>query len=286
MGWTGHETTAVAALGGFHQGLVLVQKRQQFLQPGVVGRIRRRSTAGCAWSEQPQLHAAAVEAEGQKLQQRQTAVRPGDQMQPGGQAEGVKATAIGVGGHQQVHQGRGVVGVIAHRPLFAVQRRWMGHGDVVVVQGVVVGDLPVAVQGALQGPHLMQGLSPEVSHPLMHQVELLLQGRHRLGECNPDQGAILAAGQGWERPVLALEGGIEALLARRGQQLPLQAVGPAVVRADQATAGGCSLAFVLEGHAAVGAAVEKGAGGSVLGSGEQKGLIQQSERQAVAGRQG
>ena len=30
-------------------------------------------------------------------------------MQPRGQAEGVKATAIGVGRHQQVHQGRGVV---------------------------------------------------------------------------------------------------------------------------------------------------------------------------------
>ena len=117
-------------------------------------------------------------------------------MQPGRQAKGVKATAIGVGGHQQVHQGRGVVGVIAHRPLLAVQRRWMGHGDVVVVEGVVVGDLPVAVQGAPQDPHLIQGLAPEVRHPLMHQVELLLKGRDRRGECDPDQGAILAAGQG------------------------------------------------------------------------------------------
>ena len=48
---------------------------------------------------------------------------------------------------------------------------------------------------------------------------------------------------------------------------------------------GCSVAFVLEGHAAVGAAVVKGAGGSVIGSGEQKRLIQQGERQAVAGQQ-
>ena len=207
-------------------------------------------------------------------------------MQPGGQTEGVKATAIGVGCHQQVHQGRDVVDVIAHWPLFAMQRRWMGHGDVVVVEGVVVGDLPVAVKRALQDPHLMQGLGPEVRHPFMHQVELLLQGRHNLAECDPDQGSILSAGQGWERPVLALEGWIEALFAGSGQQLPLQGVGPAVVRADQTTAGGCSVAFVLEGHAAVGAAVVKGTGGSVIGSGEQKRLIQQGERQAVARRQG
>ena len=79
-------------------------------------------------------------------------------MQPGGQAEGVKTATIGVGRHQQVAQVTGVVGIIAHRPLFTMQRRWMSHGDVVVVECVVMGDLPVAVQGALQDAHLMEGL--------------------------------------------------------------------------------------------------------------------------------
>jgi hypothetical protein len=154
-----------------------------------------------------------------------------------------------------------------------MERRWMGHGDVVVVECVVVGDLPVAVQGALNDAHLMEGLCPEISHPLMHKIELLLQGRHRLGKCDPNQRTILSARKGWERPVPALKGWIEALLTRRGQQLPSQGVGPAVVRADQTTAGDRSVGFMLEGDPAVGAAVEKGLGSSIVGSGEQKRLI-------------
>ena len=59
-----------------------------------------------------------------------------------------------------------------------------------------------------------------------------------------------------------------------------------MVWADQTTAGDWSVGFMLEGDPAVGTAVEKGVGGSVICASEQKRLIQQVECKAVAEQQG
>jgi hypothetical protein len=55
------------------------------------------------------------------------------------------------------------VAVGADRTLFTVQGRRMGNGYVVIVEGVVVGQLPVAGQGKPPASKQHAGLSPEVA---------------------------------------------------------------------------------------------------------------------------
>ena len=72
-----------------------------------------------------------------------------------------------MGGHQQVAEFTEAVGVMAYGALLTMQRRWMGNGDVIVVEGVVVGDFPVAFQQLTVASHLNQRLPPGLIDLLM-----------------------------------------------------------------------------------------------------------------------
>ena len=93
----------------------------------------------------------------------------------------------------------------------------------------------------------------------------------------------MLAGQGRQGPGAALEGLEKIGLPGSGQQDPIQAIGPAVVGTDQAPAAHRAGAWILQGHATVGAAVEEGPRRAIGGMAEQDRLIEQAERQAGSG---
>ena len=143
----------VAQLGGLHQSAVFFEKTFE------LGEQLRHLRLQGGIAQEPEDQTAALGSIGAELQADEAAVGPEEQVQPGGQAEGEEFRALHRRG-QQVGPGGAAVAVVAHRTLLAVQGGGVGDGHVVVVEGVVVGDLPVAIQvelpSAQQQPGLLQ----------------------------------------------------------------------------------------------------------------------------------
>ena len=193
----------------------------------------------------------------------------------------MKVAAVGMGCDQDISELREPVHVVLHRPLLAVQSRWMGHRDVIVVEGVVVGHFPVASQAASDLVHLLHGACPQVHDVLMHLFQLSRQRSRFFAERHPDQRAIDKTGEGCEGPVPALKRLRQVLFPGCRQQLSLEVVGPAVIRADQTPTGQAVVALVLKRHASVGTTVQERPRFSVSRSCQQQRPTQQIDGLAL-----
>ena len=100
-----------------------------------------------------------------------------------------------MGRDQRIPEIREPVHVVLHGPLLTVQGRWMGNGNVIVIEGVVVGHFPVAGQVASDLTHKAQAALPKIHHVLMHLLQLLRQRTCFFAERHPDQRAINPAGE-------------------------------------------------------------------------------------------
>ena len=170
MGWSGNQPTGVADLGRFHQGLVFRQKGLNLREPGLGAGLQLGAP------QQRHLHLAMAGILGQELDQGQAAIGPEEQVGPGSEAEGEELAAGGVGGGQQGGVAVEAIAVVAHRALFPVQGGGVGDGDVVVVEGVVVGNFPVAGQRLGRAGQQHPGLVEQGPGLLPHQIELVGQG--------------------------------------------------------------------------------------------------------------
>ena len=76
-------------------------------------------------------------------------------------------------GDQSIAQISDEMAVVTHRALLTMQRRGMSNGDVIVVEGVVMGQFPVALQVETAAGLLLQRRLPVGSSLLVDQLQLL-----------------------------------------------------------------------------------------------------------------
>ena len=156
-------------------------------------------------------------------------------MGPGRQAKGLKRSPIRVWRFEQIDVATEVMDVIAHRSLFAVEGRWMGNRDVVIVECVVVGDLPIAT-GCVVSARRLPWLGPSGCGRGLDQSQLLLKRDRFFGEGDPDERTLDLTRQFAQPPGLAIKTGLKPRLPGCRLQLAIQVVSPPVIRADQSSA--------------------------------------------------
>ena len=113
----------------------------------------------------------------------------------------------------------------------------MGDGNVIVVECVVVGDLPVAGQVLLADTELLTSCIPGIAGFGMNELQLVFKRQGLIAECDPDQWAIDAAGKLEHSPSLAIKAFFKLRFTCRCLKFTSEVVSPAVIRTDQTSTG-------------------------------------------------
>ena len=127
-------------------------------------------------------------------------------MGPRGQPKGQELTAFGIRSRQQGGVVADGVSVVANGALLTMQGRGMRDGDVVVIERVVMGDLPIAMQAEFTAPQKLSGLLQAVSGLIEQEIQLCRQRQRIVAQSHPDQANALLTTEHRQGPIVPIEG--------------------------------------------------------------------------------